>query len=115
MSHKGFIHGFPSTTQYGPIINQHADWAKVGASLRGNQYGTSQAPNRLKNKKILVVLGDSDDIVRGDEISQDLNGLFGSSEHTEIKIVSGGHGFPVPRSREVVEFIWHFWDLQANS
>ena len=110
-NHQGFIHGFLSTTQHGPITNQHADWAKVGASLRDDVRATLQKPNRLKNQKLLVILGDTDDIVRADEMSHDLSDLFGSSKHVEIKIVSGGHGFPVPCSRELVEHIWQFWDL----
>ena len=110
-NHKGFIHGFLNTSQNGPITCQHADWARVGALLQDKGCEKSLTPNRLKSQKLLVILGDADDIVRADEFSHDLTSIFGNSSYAEIETVPGTHGFPVPCSQEVVERIWKFWKV----
>ena len=113
-NHGGFVHAFVSTTQHGPLIDQHADWAKVGSHLRGDTPTSSPVLNRLKHKRILVILGEADDIVLADEISQDLQHLFGGSKLIDVRIMSGDHGFPFPCHQEVEEHIWQFWEPKMS-
>ena len=114
--HKGFYYSFVDTIAFGPIINQHGDWRKVCEVMKGNEPSSPSDPerhrvSRLQKSKLLVIFGDADDIVVADDVSKDLNDLFGGPEHVDIKVVSGGHGFPVPDCDEVFEHIRQSWHI----
>ena len=114
--HKGFCHNFVDTIAFGPIMNQHSDWRKVCDVIKGNEPSSpSDAErcrvSRLQDSKLLVILGDADDIVVVDDVSKDMNDLFGGPEHVDIKVVSGGHGFPVPNCDQVFEHIRQSWQF----
>ena len=114
--HKGFCHSFIDTIAFGPIMKQHSDWRKVGDIIKAKQPASSsdleqRRGSRLQNSKLLVVLGDSDDVVAVGDVSRDLNDLLGGPEHVNIKVVPGGHGFPVPSCDQVFEHIRQFWHL----
>lgn len=112
-NHRGFIHSFASTVQYGPIQYQHSDWRRVCSIIKGDTAGTpaSSHQSKLFDSKILVVFGDADSIVLAEEVSADLLQLVGDPEHVEIKVVAGSHGFPVPSCDEVAKHISDFCGL----
>ncbi|KAM0797722.1 Alpha/Beta hydrolase protein [Usnea florida] len=77
-NHKGFVHSFISTHR------------------------------KHFNKKLLVIFGDGDDVIRAGEVSADLLEIIGEPEYLEIKVVAGDHGFPVPKHDEVARYIAEF-------
>lgn len=95
--HQGFIHSFINTIQHGPLMHQHSDWRRVCENFSG--------------KKILVVLGDSDDIVTKQEMSEDLSRICDNPELVEVQSVAGTHG-DLPKSHEVVKLISDLWGLK---
>lgn len=109
-NHRGFIHSFVNTIQYGPFQYQHSDWRRVCSIVKGDTAGTppSSHRSRLFDSKILLVFGDADSIVLAGEVSADLLHIIGDPEHVEIKVVAGNHGFPVPSCDEVAEHISNF-------
>ena len=114
--HRGFCHSFVDAIAFGPIMNQHSDWRKVCDVIKGSEPSYSsdlerRRVSRLHNSKILVILGDADDVVVVDDVSRDLDDLLGGPEHVDIKVVSGGHGFPVPRCDQVFEHIRQTWHI----
>ena len=115
-NHQGLIHTFVSNYQYGPIMCQNSDWARVGKIIKGGAVATqktSTAP-KLQGGRILAIFGNDDSIVNGKEVSEDLLHLIGATESTEIRWISGGHDFPVHQSDEVVDHIASFWDLATR-
>lgn len=112
-NHRGFIHSFVNTVQYGPIQYQHSDWKRVCSIVKGDTAGTPPLSHQSKlfDSEILVVFGDADSIVLAGEVSADLLHIIGDPKHVEIKIVPGNHGFPVPSCDEVAEHISDFCDF----
>ena len=112
-NHRGFIHSFVSTIQYGPIQYQHSDWRRVCSIVKGDTARTPISSHHCKlfNSKMLVIFGDGDDIVLAEEVSADLRYIIGDSEHVEFKTVAGSHGFPVPSCDEVANLISEFCGL----
>lgn len=116
-NHKGFIHSFVSTHQYGPIQDQHSDWKRVCSVVKGDAAQTplSSHSSELFNSRILIIFGEADSLVRADEVSADLLEIIRDPEHIEVKVVAGGHGFPVPSCEEVGEHISNFWGLGSGN
>ena len=116
-NHKGFIHSFISTLHYGPIQYQHSDWKRVCSIVQGNAAATPPLSHQSKlfNSKILVVFGDADGVVLAKEVSADLLDMIGDSEHVEVKVVAGDHGFPVPSCDEVAKHISDFCGFGLGS
>ena len=100
---------FIDTIRYGP--SQHHDWKKVCEIVRADSSRALSIQSDLRDSKILVVFGESDDIVLDEEVSQDLQQLLHGSEHLEIRMVPGTHGFPLSSSKDVVNHIREFWGL----
>ena len=115
-NHKGFIHSFISTLQNGPIQHQHSDWKRVGNVIKGDtvQPWPSSHSSRLINSKLLVIFGETDSVVRAEEVSADLLELFGDPEYVQFKVVAGDHGFPVPNCDEVAKHIADFFGLESG-
>lgn len=111
--HQGFVHAFIDTTQNGPIQAQHKDWKKALDIISGHSTGVSSTnlPSRLYDTKILVVFGDSDGIVIGDEVREELMGMMPQRERIVFRTVPGGHGFPIPSGEAVAKHILDFWKL----
>ena len=109
-NHRGLVHSFISTIQYGPIQYQHSDWRKVCSIVKGDTARTPRSSHhcRLFNSKMLVIFGDADSIVPAEEVSADLSDIMGDSEHVDYRVVSGGHGFPVPSCDEVAKNVSDF-------
>ena len=109
-NHRGFVHSFVSTIQYGPFQYQHSDWSRTCRIIRGDIARAPPSSHHCKlfNSKILVILGDADSLVLADEVSADLLSVIGDPEHVEVKVVAGDHGFPVPSCEEVAKLILDF-------
>ncbi len=112
-NHKGFVYSFVNTLQNVPIQNQHSDWKRVCSIIRDDAARTppSSHSSKLFGSKILVILGDADNIVPADEFTADLLEMLGDGNHVEFRVVAGGHGFPVQRCDEVAKYILDFWHL----
>ena len=110
---KGFVHSFINSAIYGPIMHQQSDWKKISDIIKAEDVTSTELgrPSNLRNSKILVIFGDSDDIVPGKEVSEDISQLLGSPKHVEFRTVPGSHGFPVPSSDDVVKHICSFWNI----
>ncbi|KAL9598456.1 MAG: hypothetical protein Q9219_004492 [cf. Caloplaca sp. 3 TL-2023] len=111
--HEGIVHSFIDTILHGPLMHQHSDWKKVCSIINGESpRSATRRPNgRLVNSKILVVFGDEDGVVVGKDVSADLTELLGGPEHLVVRYTSGGHGFPIPQSEDVIKYICEFWGL----
>ncbi|KAL8670872.1 MAG: hypothetical protein Q9168_004603 [Polycauliona sp. 1 TL-2023] len=109
--HQGFCHSFLNTIAHGPIMHQQSDWKRFGNVIHGNAPSDSLGcpSSRLRDKKILIVFGESDSVVNGGQVSEDLIAIFGGSQHFETKTVEGGHGFPFPSCDDVLKHIYDFW------
>ena len=114
--HKGFVHSFINTIRHGPLMNEYSDWKKACNVIKGDSVTTtlSSRSSKLFDSKILVIFGDIDGVVVEKDVSEDLVELLGGPEHVEFRTVSGGHGFPIPSSDEVVKHISEFWDLHVT-
>ena len=112
-NHRGFLHSFVNTSQYGPVWRQQSDWNKVCEFITGKR---KPSVYRSYNHqiKILFIFGDSDEIVFGKEIIEDFEQMLGGSEKVEFKVVAGNHGFPVLSSEEVVRHIFDFWEAEKR-
>ncbi|KAL8639312.1 MAG: hypothetical protein Q9228_003644 [Teloschistes exilis] len=111
--HKGFVYSFIDTVVHGPLMNQHADWKKLCDIIRGPSIGAvpTGQPSRRFDSKILVIFGDEDGLVVKEEVSADLLQMLGDPKHVDIRVVTGGHGFPMPSSDDVVKHIGIFMNL----
>lgn len=111
--HKGFVHSFINTIAHGPLMFQHKDWKKVCDIITGKETGAGRAnqTSNLFNSKLLVIMGDDDGVVVEADLSADLLNIIGDSEHVDLKVVPGGHGFPVSSSNDVVKYVCDFLDL----
>ena len=109
-NHRGLVHSFISTIQYGPIQYQHSDWRRICSIVKGDTARTPRSSHhcRLFNSRMLVIFGDADSIVPAEEVSADLLYIMGDPDHVEFKAVPGGHGFPAPSCDEVANHISDF-------
>lgn len=116
-NHQGFVHSFVDSIAHGPLMHQQTDWRKTCAIIRGDSSKVPKSFHSCKffNSRILVIFEESDGIVVGKEVSEDLTKMLGGADHVEFKVVPEGHGFPVPSSDEVVKHISAFWKLRMIS
>lgn len=102
-NHDGHIHSFQDTIRYGPL--QALDlWRRACDVIAGRT-----GPNTtLHNSKLLVFFGKDDDVVAGEETTEDILKLLPGS-HLQTEYLPGGHGFPYPNSEKITETILSFW------
>lgn len=110
-SHAGFLPAFISSIQHAPISNQHAHWRKIGSRLdrQRNSPTTENQRLGLREGKVLLILGTTDDVVFSGEVSQDAKEVLGE-DSVDIKFLEGGHDLPVAATHAVTETILAFWD-----
>ncbi|KAI9711066.1 MAG: hypothetical protein M1828_001993, partial [Chrysothrix sp. TS-e1954] len=104
--HEGHVDSFVDTINHGPVMGQHAIWKKACDVVRGEACPSSG----LHNSKILVFLGDADDVVIAEETSRDLLSFL-PDRHVVFKLLPGGHGFVYPNSEEITSTIAQFWEM----
>ncbi|KAI1134933.1 Alpha/Beta hydrolase protein [Hypoxylon sp. FL0543] len=104
--HRGHIHSFQDTVRYGPLQRTGDLWRKVCDIIAGR----TRIDTPLHESKLLVFFGRNDDVVVGEETTEDILKLLPPS-HLQIEYLPGGHGFPYPSSREITQCLLSFWSL----
>ena len=56
----------------------------------------------------MVVLGEDDDVVVGDEIIEDIHKML-PEDHLLVKYVAADHGFTYRKSDEITRMVLEFW------
>ncbi|KUJ18520.1 uncharacterized protein LY89DRAFT_717131 [Mollisia scopiformis] len=71
--HQGHIHSFQDTVRYGPLQKREDLWGKVCDIIAGR----TRPDSALHNTKLLVFFGRDDDVVVGEETTEDILKLLG--------------------------------------
>ncbi|KAI0189863.1 Alpha/Beta hydrolase protein [Astrocystis sublimbata] len=102
--HHGHVHSFQDTIRFGPLRGREDLWEKVCDIIAGR----TRPDSALHNSKLLVFFGRDDNVVIGEETTEDILKLL-PSRHLQVEYVPGGHGFPYPNSQEITQIILSFW------
>lgn len=108
--HKGHVHSFQDTVRYGPLQHREDLWSKVCDILAGR----TRPDSPLHGSKLLAFFGRDDDIVVGQETTEDILKLL-PPDHLQVEYLPGGHGFPYPNSEKITQTILSFWNSMASS
>ena len=102
-----------SSIRHGPISRQHPDWMRLGeriatgkAALQALEQETKTPP--LKDQ-VLIICGRTDPIIDSDELVEDASQALGSS-NLQFALCDAGHELPITRSKEIVDYIYRFWE-----
>lgn len=109
--HEGFIKSFISSIRYGPILNQQAEWRRIGARLAAQNASSEEVYERegLQHGKVLIICGNTDPIIVKEELVEDATEALG--DHCVcFKFCDTGHELPIVRSEMIVGQIWEFWE-----
>ncbi|ETN38436.1 uncharacterized protein HMPREF1541_06471 [Cyphellophora europaea CBS 101466] len=96
--HVGYVPAFMSSIRYGPIMQQHALWGRVGETWNGRSAESD------KVHKVLIIAGESDSIIDAAELREDAAAVFGAA-HIDFHVLGAGHDVPVIKPEEVAELI----------
>lgn len=109
-THQGYIKSFMSSIRYGPIINQHTDWQRVGKRLSAQNASSEEryAKEGLQNGKVLIIGGKTDPLVIQDELVPDATEALGA-HNVRFEFLDAGHELPVTKSAQIVDCVWNFW------
>lgn len=113
-NHTGFLPAFVSSFQHAPLKGQHERWRIVGQRLdkqRATKSGgqSDDGDSRgLKAGRVLMVVGQRDDVVHTDSLLVDAKAVLGE-QNLDIRSYDAGHEVPVTFVDEIVEFIWSTW------
>jgi hypothetical protein len=91
-NHAGFVKSFVSSIRFSPIEKQFETWQRLADG----------------EKRILIVAGKSDAVIRCDELKEDVLGFLGEEKVT-WREVDGGHEFPITKGPEVAGIIGEAW------
>ena len=101
--HEGHIHSFQDTVRYGPLQKREDLWGKVCDIIAGR----TRPDTALHKSKLLVLFGRHDDVVVGEETTEDILKLL-PPHHLQVEYLPGGHGFPYPNSEKITQIILSF-------
>jgi pimeloyl-ACP methyl ester carboxylesterase len=101
---EGHIHAFQESTKYGPLQHQEDVWTKTRDIFAGKTHPESP----LYDSTLLVYFGDEDNIVVGNETTEDILRLL-PANHLKVEYVPGSHSFPYPNSETIAQGIISFW------
>jgi pimeloyl-ACP methyl ester carboxylesterase len=105
--HDGHVGSFASTLLYGPVQGQGEVWKGACEVLKGKR---SKGGERL-----VVVCGAEDDVVKADDVREDLKGFMGGGEEGELlfETLPGGHGLLADERvcRNVVQILGREWGI----
>lgn len=107
--HQGHIHSFQDTVRYGPYQKREDLWERVCDIIAGR----TRLDTALYKSKLLVFFGRDDDVVVGEETTEDILKFLPAS-HLQVEYLPGGHGFPYPNSEKITEIILSFWGSQPS-
>lgn len=110
-NHAGFVKSFMSSIRYGPINGQHADWQRIAKRLAAQNASSEKRYEieGLQNGKVLIIAGHKDVLIVEDELVEDATEVLGEN-NVRFEFVDAGHELPVSKSKEVLEFIFVFWE-----
>lgn len=100
-----------SSIRYGPINGQHADWQRIAKRLAAQNASSEKRYEieGLQNGKVLIIAGHKDVLIVEDELVEDATEVLGEN-NVRFEFVDAGHELPVSKSKEVLEFIFVFWE-----
>lgn len=101
--HQGHVHSFQDTIRYGPLQTEEP-WRRVCDMIAGR----TGSHTKLDNSTLLVFFGRDDDVVVGEETTEDILKLLPAS-HLQVRYLPGGHGFPYPNSEEITRTVLSSW------
>ncbi|KAF7892986.1 uncharacterized protein EAF02_000524 [Botrytis sinoallii] len=117
--HRGYTNAFASSIMYASISGRKETYKELWGSWVSSVGAEKSEHN--KRKKILIMVGEHDDVIVAEELKEDLKTAvmerFGArddgSDIFDEKIVwksieSAGHEFPITRGEEVASFIGEF-------
>ncbi|TGJ88082.1 hypothetical protein E0Z10_g643 [Xylaria hypoxylon] len=107
--HQGHIHSFQDTVRYGPLQGREDLWGKVCDTIAGR----TTPDSALHKSKLLVFFGRDDDVVVGEETTEDILKLL-PRDHLQVEYLPGGHGFPYPNSEKITQTILSFWGSKIS-
>lgn len=107
--HQGHIHSFQDTVRYGPLQKMETLWGKVCDIIAGR----TRPDTALHKSKLLVFFGRDDDVVVGEETTEDILKLL-PPNHLQVEYLPGGHGFPYPNSEKITQTILSFWGSKLS-
>lgn len=106
-NHEGFIPAFISSMRHGPIMqkSQLENWKRLGTFL--SQRKRDGSGTGLAHDKVLVVLGENDNVIFKDDTAEDvMQALEGNVQITYFSI---GHEFPSVKYEELADQLIEFW------
>lgn len=101
-AHPGFIAAFVSSIRFAPISGQHERWRVVGRRQGEDGEG------RLREGKVLMLLGKEDAVIVADEAEEDGVAMLGV-ESVKVVRLAGGHDLPIVNVEGCVDAISLFW------
>ncbi|KAI1738158.1 Alpha/Beta hydrolase protein [Xylaria scruposa] len=107
--HQGHVHSFQDTVRFGPLQGREDLWGKVCDIIAGR----TRPDSPLHESKLLVFFGRDDNVVVGEETTEDILKLL-PSNHLQVEYLPGGHGFPYPNSEKITETILSFWGFRLS-
>ncbi|KAJ8070033.1 hypothetical protein OCU04_000434 [Sclerotinia nivalis] len=126
--HHGYANAFASSIMYASVSGRGDTWRGLwGPWAPCHSSITQEKIKNSQREKILVVLGECDDVILAEELKEDLEevveniavgvggdgeGSMGFEERIVWKVVEGaGHEFPITRGEEVAGFIRRFLNM----
>lgn len=116
-AHPGFVPAFVSSIQHSPISGQHARWQLIGsrcAAQRAGSGATGQSDGRLREGKVLILQGATDNVIVTKEIVEDASEALGK-ENVRIEVLEGGHDVPIVNAEGCAQTIADFWSQPLSS
>lgn len=104
-AHPGFLPAFISSIKHAPISNEHERWRLIGRRQASSEGG---AEGRLKEGRVLVLLGETDNVIVADEVEEDATEVLGK-ESVKVVRLAGAHDVPIVNAEGCVRAIEEFW------
>ena len=105
--HEGHVESFASTLLHGPVQGQGEVWKSACEVLKGKR--------SKDGERLVVVCGAEDDVVKADDVREDLKGFMGGGEEGELlfETLPGGHGLLADERvcRNVVQILGREWGI----
>lgn len=112
-NHAGFLQAFISSFRSAPLMNQGPRWAMVAENLNAARaapdWDREVKRQGLRAGKILMVVGNTDNVVHTDELLPDAFAVLGE-DNLEVLRLDAGHEVPLPYGEEICEWVWSRWE-----
>ncbi|KAI9650307.1 hypothetical protein NHQ30_000320 [Ciborinia camelliae] len=121
--HWGYANAFASSIMYASISGRGEKWVELWGPRGGSLIQEETSFKRRATDKILVMVGDWDDVIIAEEVKEDSNMVIGSigaedewSEWFDERVVwrmvrGAGHEFLITRGEEVAGLIGKILDV----